>query len=106
MATLTVAADEIGIHEQALVANTQDTVTFAQPQGASRDSIRVVNVDGAGALYFTVSGNDVDLANTKGAHWLPAVAGASKTRRARSTPASLRRPSRRSSPVDGARHPG
>lgn len=79
MTSIAVAVGEIGVHEQALAANVQDTVSFAVRSKALQRQARVVNVDGAGSLFFTVDGVDVDLAATRAAHWLPAVAGASKT---------------------------
>jgi hypothetical protein len=74
MASYTVAAAEIGAWEKTLVANTVDTVTF----GRDCDKVRVVNVNGAGALYFTTDGSTPTV-GASSTYWLPAVAGSART---------------------------
>lgn len=74
MASIAVATGEQGVWEQALVANTQDTVTFDR----DCNEVRVVNLTGTAPIYFSVDDSDVTL-GSKAAHWLPAMAGASVT---------------------------
>ncbi len=74
MTTIAVSAGEIGVWEQLLVAATQDTINF----GKDCDEIRVTNVNGPAALYFTVDGSNVTTGG-QGTYWVPAVAGASRT---------------------------
>jgi hypothetical protein len=73
MTAIAVAAAEVGVWEQALGAGVEDIVTFAR----DCDQVRVVNVSGAAAIYFTVDGSAVTV-GSKAAHWLPALANASK----------------------------
>lgn len=74
MATHTLAAGVIGAFEKTLVADTEDIVNFP----VDLDQVRVMNIDGAESLYFTVTGVEPTVG---GAHtyWLPAVAGATRT---------------------------
>lgn len=74
MTAVAVGATEIGAWEQALVAATEDAVTFAR----YCPKVRVVNVTGTSPIYFTTDGTSVTVGG-KGTHWLPAVAGTSKT---------------------------
>lgn len=73
MADYPVAKTEIGVWEKTLLADTQDSVEFAR----DCEQVRVVNVDGAAALYFTTDGSDVTV-GAPDAYWLPAIAGSSR----------------------------
>ena len=72
MADYPVAATEIGVWEKTM-AGAGDTVTFDR----DCEQIRVTNVDGAAAIYFTVNGAAV-VVGDETAYWLPATAGASR----------------------------
>ena len=71
MASYTVTAAEVGVHEKALTAATVDTVTFAD----DRDRVRVIFVAGTTPIYFTVD-NTAPTVGGQGSHYLPAVVGA------------------------------
>ena len=73
MADYPVADDEPGVWEKTMAAG-GDTVTFAR----DCDEVRVTNVDGAAAIYFTVDGDAVTVGGN-GSYWVPATAGASRT---------------------------
>ena len=68
-----VGTSEIGAWEKTMAAG-GDTVTFAR----DCDEVRVTNVDGAAAIYFTTDGSAVTVGD-EAAYWVPAVAGASRT---------------------------
>lgn len=74
MATYNVAGSEVGVWEKTLVANTTDTVAFHR----DADKVRVTNVSGTSAIYFTVDGSDPTVGG-QGTYWLPASALFSRT---------------------------
>jgi hypothetical protein len=51
MASYTIAATDLAVHDKVLVANTADTVTIA----ANANNVEILS-DGSAALYFTVDG--------------------------------------------------
>ena len=72
MASISVAANEVGIGPEAtLVANTVDTITFT----GVRNRVRLVNVDGAAAIWFRSDGVAPTVGG-KASHYLPALAKA------------------------------
>lgn len=73
MTTIHVAGDEVGAWEKTLDA-AGDLVQFHR----DCDRVRVTNVDGSAAIYFTVDGTAV-VVGAQNTHWLPAVRGASKS---------------------------
>lgn len=78
MTAIAVAAAEIGVWEQALVASTVDTVTFTRDPDSVVDEVRVTNVSGTASIYFTTDGTAPTVGG-KATRWLPAVAGANRT---------------------------
>lgn len=68
MANYSVADNEIGVHDKTLVANTVDTVTFAD----DLEALEVLS-DGNAAIYFTVDGSDPTVGGNN-TYKLPAVA--------------------------------
>lgn len=66
----TVAADEQGVHNITLTAGTVDTVTFADDV----TQIRVTNMTGTAAVYYTVDGSTPTVAG-KNTRLLPAAIG-------------------------------
>lgn len=73
MASYTVAASEVGVHDKALVASTADTVTI------DRDCNEVeVIADGSADLYFTVDGTTPTVAG-QNTHRLPTGAVGRRT---------------------------
>jgi hypothetical protein len=75
LADYPIADDEVGAWEKTMAAG-GDTVTFAR----DCDEVRVTNVDGAAAIYYTVNGDPV-VAGANDTYWVPATAGASRTTR-------------------------
>lgn len=73
MADHAVGAAELAAHDKTLVASTVDTVTFARDCA----EIEVLNLNGAGILYFTTDGSVPTVAGAN-THLVPAVAGAGK----------------------------
>jgi len=53
---------QVAVHNKSLAADTEDTVTLA----GDRDTVEVINLDGAASIYFTVdnSAATVDGQNT------------------------------------------
>ena len=79
MTAISVAASEIGVWEQALVANTVDTVTFDRTANVDQvaDQVRVTNVSGTAAIYFTTDGTTPTVGG-KATRWIPGIAGSSR----------------------------
>lgn len=73
MTTTAVAAAELAAHAITLTPDTVDTVNFARDCA----EVEVLNINGAGALYFTVDGSTPTVAG-KNTHLVPAAAGAGK----------------------------
>lgn len=69
MASYSVAGDELGVRDKALVAATADTVTFHK----DCDRVEVMNVSGAAAIYFSVDGSVPTVSGAKTYH-LPSTA--------------------------------
>jgi hypothetical protein len=65
MANLTVARDEIGVWEQALVAATVDTVTFTD----DLNNVEIIN-EGTVGIYATIDGS-VPTVGAKAAYYVP-----------------------------------
>lgn len=64
MATYTLAAGDVGVHDKTLVASTVDTVAW--PAGVVSDLVEVLN-DGATDIFVTVDGSAPTVAG--GATW-------------------------------------
>lgn len=78
MATTTVAADERGAYAKTLTAATVDTVNVTASAGQRASTrVRVVNLDGAAAIYFTLDGTAPTVGGAK-TYELAAVAGAAQ----------------------------
>ena len=69
MTVVKLAEGAVGAHEHVLAANTADTIEFAE----DLKRVEIVNVNGAGAIYFTVDGSAPTVGG-EGCGYLPASA--------------------------------
>lgn len=73
MTTTAVGAAELAAHDITLVPSNADVVNFARDCA----EVEVLNLNGAGIIYFTVDGSAPTVAG-KHCHLVPAAAGAGK----------------------------
>lgn len=73
MTTTKLAQNDVGAHEKKLAASVIDVVEFERNLAA----VEVANIDGAGAIYFTVDGTDPTVGGAH-CHLLPPF-GCSRT---------------------------